>query len=408
MSSIKNEIVFWWRALEFRRYVEEAGERADLKVALSRMQRDERLLFGDADQGQGLFVAILDNKRGTPNKAKALLDINRNVGLAYMGYGLLDTEDKAERDARWQSGDRQKYQPKREYLDSASFTLRLRFKPCVLEDEAKRALVHSLCRAIQMMGMVGAFGGRKRRGFGSLSLRAFEGCPCCEDFVPVLNVAELQQRIRTLIGERQLSGQDWPLSAFARETDIRVWMTSAFKTGSDALEAAGQEFRSYRSWRSGQRNCKPDHDWFRSAWRDDGRHKRPAWKKRDTRTLPERAAFGLPHNYFKAGVKPLSAVVVPDASDGERRASPLIFRIAQVGNSFAPVAMFFDNLFLPSFARVAGQGVYEGTLNIAGSPSAEYHYNREVVLDFLNGAARSGSAGSLGSQGGSPFKLGAL
>lgn len=329
LSSIKNEIVFWWRAITFQSYVADTREAAPYREALSRLQQDERLLFGDATRGQGLFVAALisnscskdkTDKSEAPGKkfAKNLFK-DKNSGLAYMGYGLAERTNGT---------------ANRQYWDNACFTLKLRFKPTVTRDATTDELLTSLYRAIRMTGLVGAFGGRKRRGYGSLSLRAFEGCPYCDEFVPVVDASDFKQQISALAGSRDVSGRRWQLSAFAKETEIRIWNSGDFKSGQHALEEAGNEFRTYRSWKSSQ----------------------------------------------------------------ERRASPLIFRIARVGKVYVPVAIFFDNLFLPNFENGT-----DGTLKIAGDRNAKYRYERQGILDFLDGSVRQGSAGSRGSARDAPF-----
>ncbi|NVO23310.1 RAMP superfamily CRISPR-associated protein [Donghicola mangrovi] len=383
LTSIKNEIVFWWRAIAFQSYLAATKDPAPYREALSRLQKDERLLFGDATRGQGLFVAALSGKSGDKLTANALFDPKKRPGVTYMGYGLAENCKN------------------REYVEDARFTLTFRFKPAVARDPAKAELLKSLYRAIRMTGLIGAFGGRKRRGFGSLSLRAFEGCPYCDEFVPVVDAPDLKQQIAALAGSRNVGGQQWELSAFAKETEIRIWSSGGFKSGQDALEAAGNEFRTYRSWKPLLYNFRPDHDWFKSAWSTDKEHDQSKWRCRPN-NVPERAAFGLPHNYFKygknVGLENLKAKVAPSETDVERRASPLIFRIARVGKIYVPVAIFFDNLFLPNFKNGT-----VGTLKIAGDSNVKYRYERQVILDFLDGAIRHGSAGSRGSAGNAPF-----
>lgn len=78
---------------------------------------------------------------------------------------------------------------------------------------------------------------------------------------------------------------------------------------------------------------KPDHDeMLKVAQRDP---------RRDQAVAPERAVFGLPHNYFFSSLRKPQAIVEVNGDDAERRASPLFLHLHHPANAPPIVILAF-------------------------------------------------------------------
>ncbi len=375
LASIKSEIAFWWRAIKFQSYFS-AGQEitpVEMHTALDRLHQDECALFGSARDGQGQFLLkLVDCNIDRKTDFQKLNKLN--IGAKYLGYGI---------------------EGKRSCFEQGEFSVAIKFRK-----KAPETSVAEICRAMRIFGLLGGLGARKRRGFGSIRLISLTGSPGGHDFAPPSSIEQYQKQIRDAAGKRVVSGRDFPLSAIAAETDIRIW-AGDFPNWRDALNALGDEFLMYRSWGSGgmvagrqsRKNFESDHDWFKRAYCSaaNGGHNPDNWNQRNAR-IPERANFGLPHNYFKShpGGKNLKLEIKPNA-DWERRASPLLFHITKIGNKFVPVAIHFANKFLPSRARLH---------RVQGRTDFPFQANSGVIRDFLDGSVRaaSGQANSTGSE----------
>jgi len=396
-QSIKGELAFWWRALHFARYVQKTGS---IRNALDDMHADELILFG-GDKRQGLFLlSVTAANIARITKGSAV----HGAGTRYLGYGLVDKAGNYERS----------------YIKAGgTFDLRIIFRKqkygSAGDDSADSrrhgALRSDLVRTIKVMGLIGGLGSRKRRGWGSLALRKLEGRGGIEaTFDPPNSADSFKEMLNGLIDSPGVSGTQFPLSAFASETELRVWNPAGwseapksdgsgqFENCMDALEATGKAFQLYRSWgRDGvvsgmprRENFKPDHDWFKSGsagWNSRTGHG-PAGD-----ALPERANFGLPHNYFgKDNAGRGAKLNVESASEADRRGSPLFFHVHAMGGRYLPVAIFFDNQFLPNPGlRLVNTTDKNNLRTIAAN--APFTPDAQVVRDFLDGAARPTSNG---------------
>ena len=111
-TSVKGALAFWWRALKYSDFVEQADE--DQDKALQDMREREIALFG-GESGQGAFSLTVeqDEHDGQTNANSASIEIKEGVGTTYLAYGLLD-----------------KRKIERSWLKSGkSFTLKLVFTP---------------------------------------------------------------------------------------------------------------------------------------------------------------------------------------------------------------------------------------------------------------------------------------
>jgi CRISPR-associated protein Cmr1 len=215
--SFKGALRFWWRALNWARYLPEAR---DESAALRLLHAEEARLFGlaatsDRASGQGIFLLRVTGK---PQKVTESQWPQNNTGSGYLGYGLMATNDTPHR------------QGIREGVD---FTVQLRFKP-----QATPADMETIQDALQALSLFGGLGSRARRGFGSMTLMALNG----QDMR--LDAAGFEQAARArLAAARQI--EDFPpYTALSRQAGFSV-----LATGQDAREVHGQAGQRYKHYR---------------------------------------------------------------------------------------------------------------------------------------------------------------
>jgi CRISPR-associated protein Cmr1 len=405
-QSFKAELLFWWRALHFSKFVDEAG--GDQHAALQLMHKDEALLFGGVERGTGakgkdklrqaaFLLAIRHGDLPTIGIGKRL-EIQGN-GLVYIGYGLMDFKGILTRSC---------------LTAGACFDVSIRFRRGdSTESEARiDRLKTQLTSALKVMGLLGGLGSRKRRGFGSIRLKNLTVFGEVEIVVPQTPDSFIKM-IRSLVAgacsSQSRTGTGFSLSAFAADSHVRV--TAGGKP--DALEcqnSAGEAFRLYRAWGQGGvidndkgvrslENFEADHHWFKHEVKYKGaKQSIPAeWAIRAGNQLPERANFGLPHNYFKKDWGKLSVEAKGEGTG--RRASPLLFHITKIGGKFHCVLTFFNTQFMPE-PRLKLTDTTNGRKDLIPNDvddnSDEFEPNPSVITDFLENKLRT--AGKVGDQ----------
>ena len=365
-QSFKAELLFWWRALHYAGYVERA-EGNNQTAALTEMHKDETLLFGGA-KAQAAFLLRVEHSTFTPVPSGQTL-AGSGPGCGYLGFGLMDQHRVLTRSCVPAEG---------------KFEIELIFRPMF----RNRVLVASLVRSLKLTGLVGALGSRKRRGFGSIAmmkmtisagLKTFlaELDKAVEDLAAPSDKASYEKCLGVLISKPLCKRKDFLLSAFSADTDLCVW-ASPRNTAMEALEAIGSEFQKYRGWGFGdppkvagvpsRKNFEADHDWYRKVNLYAGKD----WDRRTNKNIPERAIFGLPHNYGK------DLGIAAIGEKPSRRASPLFFHIAKIGSNYLPVATYFDTQFLP-----------KNEISLNSRSALAYVPNAAVIHDFLDGKSRS-------------------
>jgi len=151
--SIKGALRFWWRALHWGRYLQEAQGNKD--QALQNLHQKEAELFGaafrDDKYGQGLCTLKLKNvvTKGTEESWPS----NNDPGAGFLGYGL----------------DRTKEEPHRKAVSQGSFTVCL-----ILKKEINDEQITQLKNTLTMWGLLGGAGSRSRRGFGSVAIKKLD------------------------------------------------------------------------------------------------------------------------------------------------------------------------------------------------------------------------------------------
>jgi CRISPR-associated protein Cmr1 len=365
-ASLKGALAFWWRAFYFAGFMENAdgdishalNNTHKREKALTEMRRRERELFGSSDEGQGRFLLrVSHGELRAENKGSVLRNGGQVVGVGarYLGYGVMgafgQNTGKLERSC---------------IAADQCFTVDILFHPKATEDDKRQ-----IATALKLLGLLGGLGARVRRGWGSLALERLEGAGW--DWQGPQSREEYEAKLQELFEGhpgKALSGTDWPLTAFAKESG--VWLGAAGQGFAlNSLNDLGDGFLRFRGWRNGDQNFPQDHDWYR---KDSG--------KPDT--VPERTAFGLPHNYAKR-----LGVNGPDKL--ERRGSPLMFHVHKAGNGNTfPVAALMPVQFMPQ-GKVA---IVQGEGRNAKKTSVEYDFHNDglpVIKAFLDGTKPDGS-----------------
>ncbi len=407
-SSIKGALAFWWRALNYARFVKEAtgaNETAKQNAALMAMQKEEQKLFGGPD-GQGAFLLKVVQPENIKIIAKSTVlkeSDNGNaqtvgVGARYLGYGVINAfYTKAKKDkAKKEAGELERSCIKA----GQSFTVQIMYR-----DTQDNLIKESLIPALKLFGLLGGLGSRVRRGWGSVALKSIHEfddknkkqesalCTAPED------IEKYKEAIGDLFKEhpsQSVSGTDWPLTAFASETIVRVGKYVK-KNSLDVLDALGIGFMKYRAWgkpkgKAGGRldrkenkyiggfnvdaSFVSDHDWFSNY---NGQPDTP----------PKRSAFGLPHNYAKwLGVTAANIVRDGKTIEFDRRASPLMFHIHQTsdGNCFG-VLLYMPNRFLME-EKI---GIVRGTGREQTKTSVAYTFDASVISNFIENKKPDGT-----------------
>jgi CRISPR-associated protein Cmr1 len=382
-QSIKGELAFWWRALHYAEYVDKSLK--DNSDPLAAMHRDEQLLFGSTG-GQAAFLLSVTHGDLTKLNKSAMLP-GANAGCRYLGYGVMETNGNLIRSC---------------FKQGETFSIGILLRPQFFKDKDghpidRQELIAGLIKSLKIMGLLGGLGSRKRRGYGSIAMTKMtvEGLEEGEPFDAPTDCASYTNLLKNLIGTTAQGGTSFPLSAFAKETELRIWSKSE-ASAMAALEAIGAEFQHYRGWghdtppkvagKPSRKNFEGDHDWFKSG----------RWATRTGDTIPERAVFGLPHNYSSR--TPVMKLNVEPSGDFGRRASPLLFHIHKLGDNYRPVATYFDTQFLPDSAikltDVTDRDkrrhvVIAAKLSFDPKPAVVIP---DVVRNFLDGGNRSTTA----------------
>lgn len=359
--SVKGALRFWWRAVNWSRF---RIQHADDARALSAMHQSEAETFGIATDGlgksgQGSFLLkvvpgrLAHSETGTVHK-----EFRANDASRYLGYGLVVAYGQVE-------GPKASGQLERGCFNHGQeFTIRLIFREKV-DPTVQEALI--------AWGLLGGLGSRVRHGMGSVALSSMQldgetiwTSPASPD--------EYHTKILGLLSATQLLTKEPPFSAFSKlaRVDQLVLGASAF----DVLNALGGALLMYRSWgrngsvngQTSEKRFKPDHDWSKGV-RPNGFH-------------PQRVVFGLPHNYGKAGTLKINAehsYLSDEQSDPSKRAinrrsSPLLFHVHQVGSSFVGMSVYLRAEFLPSGAEIN-----------AGGTRVPMNIEWSKITDFIDG-----------------------
>jgi CRISPR-associated protein Cmr1 len=326
--SVKGALRFWWRALQWRHCLNQSD--ADPTQALHLLHQQEAALFGLAIKEQQYGQGQVQLKIQAPEKQKPLqehtLKLKQSSGLTYLlGQGL--------------------YHYKNGLLKSAldahqTFELVLKIKPA--------ADIDSLIQAVMAFGLLGGLGSRGRKGWGSVAIRSLVHHHNHQDNVlPVpQNINQYQAYLTDLF--KDLPKDLPPYTAVSKHTrmDISVEDTQPLAV----LNHIGTQMQQYRSYGQNQgqghqvngqpaeQNFKDDHDLVLAFANGQ-----------PIQNHPQRAVFGLPHNYFFSGTnKQVDVNAQLPGGKASRRASPLFIHLHTFANQAIAVQTLLPAQFLPS------------------------------------------------------------
>lgn len=319
-ASLKGALRFWWRALNWGRMLQAANQSES--DGLKKLHAEEGRLFGKASDGKDsqqsqvrLSSTLTNAKLERPGSDLA------SASLGYLlGQGLYHFRDKV----------------LREHLSDGQLELTLSFKPGI--DPQGLASVRQAAIAL---GIFGGLGSRARKGLGSLSIQSIaESGQTPQTFT---TLSAIKQFIATLDFS---APENAPLSALsvASRIDLSATGTSAVKVLGDV----GREMQLYRSFgQNGKVNGQP----ARRNFVADHDNVLESIQGKSLSKLPERAVFGLPHNYFFSSTKTGVNINPPNPVDPTkegRRASPLFIHIhALEDNTFVAIQTLLPTRFLP-------------------------------------------------------------
>jgi CRISPR-associated protein Cmr1 len=357
--SVKGALRFWWRALNWGRFWQEAKQ--DETQALRDLHQKEAHLFGAAldvkkkTVGQGCFLLSVTSKPlTTTDKGSVHPSFKNTTDARYLAYGLMGAFGINA--ARLEKGC---------INENQYFTVKLIFKGKI-EPSLKEALI--------AWGLLGGLGSRVRKGLGSIALQTIK-----ENDAIVWNYHEkipnqeaYATTIAKLLAHKNNAINPAPYSCF--DQGSRVEILHKGNTPYVTLNYFAKQLLKYRAWgfrgklsdRSpSEKNFPNDHDWKYRRNRDSNRRANP--NDLPDGFHPQRVVFGLPHNYSQSGDD-----VTP--KNFQRRSSPLLLHIHPLSErQFIAVSVFLPTVFLP-----------EGEQIKAGDKSVTVKIEYQLIHDFLD------------------------
>ncbi|MGC9469419.1 MAG: type III-B CRISPR module RAMP protein Cmr1 [Anaerolineae bacterium] len=312
--SFRGALRFWWRALWGSTHGDD----------WPRMAKDEASIFGDTQRASCVILRL--DGRGTQESEE--VDTEGKEGLQYL---------------LWAFGVEGEQKGRAAFLaDHTTFRLSLARRPAGdLHGDSTAPLLQAAA-ALWLLVNFGGVGTRARRGFGSLRpLHAPRGWP--EILPPLTNSAETPEQLATYLSQgisEARSALGWDLVTVSQEPAFNLLHPTActvvvwdrtWDSWQAALNAIGGELKRSRS------RTSPDNTGVLAVIEGEPPPK-----------TVTRAAFGLPLPFYYPHIK-RGATVVPDGDRVNRRASPLLFKVAPLGNGLVTVVMtFFRARFVPS------------------------------------------------------------
>lgn len=321
-ASLKGALRFWWRALNWGRILKAAA--GDECEALKALHRREADIFGEAhdpkkpgsEQSRVQLVSSLQDADIIPAGDKSVKAYSYLLGM-----GLYDYKGGSLRPA----------------LRSGSLKLSARCKP-----GTEQAMQDEVQQAMTALGIFGGLGSRARKGLGSLAIQSLKHPSGQIDFG---SPAQLRKFITGL--DFSAAGENAPLTALTAAS--RIEMSEAGNSPVACLQLISNCQQLYRD------GTVVGHEREKNFGLDRLRAGDAAQGKAINK-LPDRAVFGLPHNYFWIDTK-AKLEINPQESTRNRRASPLFIHIHQFPNGQCCILhSLLPGRFLPEGTRIELKG----------------------------------------------------
>ena len=233
--SIKGMLRFWWRALNWGKYLE--LKNADVLKALGALHAEEARLFGSAVEkdkgGQGAFLLQVTKQphpkarqKIWPEKPPIEGKRKEAIGSSYFGFGLW--EDKTNSTHR------------ESIIEGNSFTLSFCFKPKISSEDVAKD-IKEIKEVLKVFGLFGGLGSRSRRGFGSVCLTELVDTEKTELFD--YSLSEYRQKTCQVIDEYR-DIKKVPYSAFSQYARFEI-----VEQGKDARQIHGRAGYAYKNYR---------------------------------------------------------------------------------------------------------------------------------------------------------------
>lgn len=367
-SSLRGALRFWLRALL-------GGAIGDNN--LSALRQAESAVFGSTETGASPVVIYVQHEQLSPPQVVTFSPLGeknkdaRNYdkpGIAYMFFAARGTKREPERKA---------------IAAGTDFQLDLIMRKGVSPLDEK--VFHQAYAALWLLTHLGSVGARSRRGGGSLQvMKVIEADGVPKGLPPlILNATTpdaLQKEIRDgLSCLRRFVGTapniKNPSTFDVLHSDVcKIWvLDKVFSTWSEALEEIGREMQQFRSRRH------PDYPIVKAAMLGESL-KQPV----------QRAAFGLPINFFYSSLYRQYRQLGDDEKTArrkatgtlkgqyhDRRASPLLIRVTKLASGkYAVVITLFYAQLLPGDERLR--------LELQGRSSTSAVPDWRLIEDFLN------------------------
>ncbi|ETR73842.1 MAG: CRISPR-associated RAMP Cmr1 family protein [Candidatus Magnetoglobus multicellularis str. Araruama] len=288
-SSIKGCLRYWFRVIYSGRLEEESR------------------LFGSTASRSPLIVRAseLSIKEGNVDYDKG------KSGIAYLGYGIIDRKKKLSQQLC--------YQPE------STFTLEFGFNRSLSHEDKIKIL-----NAFWALLMFGGLGARSRRGFGSMVVDTVDDEIKLLRDLPSFQYRDdqsLEKAVVTFIGQLRIDNDPVNHTAFSKQMRLLIYPEQGHPL--KLLEKIGNNFMNFR----------------KESFHDDS-HVMFEFIKSDVKpkNSPERASFGLPHQYFFKDSNSKGSVNYFCGNTEARRASPLFLHIQGLTDNLA-CGVF---LFLPT------------------------------------------------------------
>ena len=283
---------------------------------------------------------------------------------SYLGYGLINY-DKQSRN----------FLTTRQYLKPGSiFAVTVTFSPRLTEAAKEKVI-----RAFYALAMLGGLGARSRRGFGAFAVTSVS-CPLPLNFQPA-DVKTFRDDLKAFLNTIAKGTGAAAYSCFSTKSLVLVGNPM-----NDGMQILGrlnsllQKNRSYYEVFPDKPKTsgipKDDHDLMFDFLTN------PAFTPP---TAPQRAIFGLPHNYFfRAGQRKVAADLMEGSTKG-RRSSPLFLHVQRLADGQAcAVAAVLPARFLPPGKQVTLSAEGGRTINV--NPPGY-----KAMVDFLNVLLQQGA-----------------